>query len=54
MNKYGSLYNLLCDLDTNQKCLDSLTFITEKGIEEEFQKQVLEILFNIYYIKNLM
>ena len=31
MNKYGSLYGLLCELDTNQKCLDTLTYETEGG-----------------------
>tara|TARA_A100001015_G_scaffold48590_2_gene53675 strand:- start:3033 stop:3818 length:786 start_codon:yes stop_codon:yes gene_type:complete len=38
INKYGSLYNLLCDLDTNQKCLDTLTYTTDKGIERRISK----------------
>ena len=38
MNKYGSLYNLLCDLDTNQKCLDDLSYVTDSGITRRISK----------------
>ena len=38
MNKFGSLYNLLCALDTDQKCMDSLTFTTDKGVERRISK----------------
>ena len=38
MNKYGSLYNLLCDLDTNQKCLDELSYVTDSGITRRISK----------------
>jgi len=38
MNKFGSLYDLLCALDINQKCLDSLTFITENGKKRRISK----------------
>ena len=38
MNKYGSLYNLLCDLDVNQKCLDQLSYTTDKGITRRISK----------------
>ena len=38
MNKFGSLYNLLCALDTNQQCMDTLTFITDSGIERRISK----------------
>tara|TARA_Y100000768_G_C23951053_1_gene670240 strand:+ start:546 stop:1331 length:786 start_codon:yes stop_codon:yes gene_type:complete len=38
MNKYGSLYNLLCDLDTNQKCLDELSYTTDSGINRRISK----------------
>ena len=38
MNKYGSLYGLLCELDTNQKCLDTLTYDTEGGQTRRISK----------------
>ena len=38
INKYGSLYNLLCDLDTNQKCLDELSYVTDSGITRRISK----------------
>ncbi len=38
MNKFGSLYNLLCALDTNQQCMDTLTFTTDSGIERRISK----------------
>lgn len=38
MNKFGSLYNLLCALDTNQQCMDNLTFTTDSGIERRISK----------------
>lgn len=38
MNKYGSLYNLLCDLDINQKCLDELSYVTDSGITRRISK----------------
>jgi ERCC4-type nuclease len=38
MNKFGSLYNLLCNLDTNQKCLDALSYKTDSGIERRISK----------------
>ena len=38
MNKYGSLYNLLCDLDTNQRCLDELSYTTDSGINRRISK----------------
>ena len=38
MNKYGSLYGLLCELDTNQKCLDVLTYETEGGQTRRISK----------------
>ena len=53
MDKYGSLYNLLCDLDTNQKCLDDLSYTTDNGIERRISKtSITQILFNIYFIKS--
>lgn len=38
MKEFGSLHKLLNSLDNNQKCLDNLTFVTEKGITRRISK----------------
>jgi ERCC4-type nuclease len=38
MNKFGSLYGLLCELDTNQKCLDDLKLTSDSGKERRISK----------------
>ena len=56
MNKFGSLYNLLCALDTNQKCMDSLTFITDNGIERRISKTSIRniVQFLLYQKSNVI
>ena len=56
MNKYGSLYNLLCDLDTNQKCLDDLTYITDSGIERRISKTSIRniVQYLLYQKSNII
>ena len=48
MNKYGSLYNLLCDLDVNQKCLDQLTYTTDSGINRRISKTSIRNICLLY------
>jgi len=38
MKHYGSLYNLLHELNKNQKCLDNLSFTTNRGVERRISK----------------
>jgi len=38
MKHFGSLYGLLCKLDVDQKCMDNITFLTDKGIERRISK----------------
>lgn len=56
MNKYGSLYNLLCDLDTNQKCLDDMSYITEKGVKRRISKTSIRniVQFLLYQKSNII
>ena len=56
MNKYGSLYNLLCDLDTNQKCLDDMSYTTENGIERRISKTSIRniVQFLLYQKSNII
>ena len=56
MNKYGSLYNLLCDLDTNQKCLDDMSYITENGIERRISKTSIRniVQYLLYQKSNII
>lgn len=56
MNKYGSLYNLLCDLDINQKCLDQLTYTTDKGIIRRISKTSIRniVQYLLYQKSNII
>ena len=56
MNKYGSLYNLLCDLDTNQKCLDGLSYTTDKGTTRRISKTSIRNIsqFLLYQKSNVI
>ena len=56
MNKYGSLYNLLCDLDVNQKCLDTLTYTTHNGIERRISKTSIRniVQYLLYQRSNII
>lgn len=53
IDKYGSLYNLLCDLDVNPKCLDMLTYTTQKGQTRRISKtSVRNIVQYLLYQKS--
>jgi ERCC4-type nuclease len=56
MNKYGSLYNLLCDLDTNQKCLDDLSYTTENGVIRRISKTSIRniVQYLLYQKSNII
>jgi ERCC4-type nuclease len=56
MNKYGSLYNLLCDLDTNQKCLDELSYVTDSGITRRISKTSIRniVQYLLYQKSNIL
>ena len=53
MNKFGSLYNLLCALDTNQQCVDTLTFTTDSGIERKNIKNKYKKYSSIFTLSKI-
>lgn len=56
MNKFGSLYGLLCELDTNHKCLNDLKLTSYSGKERRISKTSIRniIQYLLYQKSNII
>jgi len=56
MKKFGSLYGLLCELDTNQKCLDALTYEMGGGKTRRISKTSIRniVQYLLYQKSNII